>query len=152
VTTPDFSPSAAEQQAFALTSDNEWVIVVQPQSAVERFQCAPEQRFHFAIARRNVILLQGEFSLERGQGLADRLQEVSENLQSGKLHKAFHSIGRAQGAKIRKLGSCKGMCPFVCPGSRFDEIRLKYSWKVSQDMRQRGSRLFLGWETPIVTS
>jgi len=143
--TPDFSANAApDQAAFALTSDEEWVIVTQAQ--------VKSGFFHFAIARRDVILMQGEFSLEADMRLSRRLDQVAEELGNGKLHTAFHKLARAQGVKkLRKPQACKGMCPWVCPVGRFEEIRLKYSWKVPADMRQRGSRLFLGWETPLVT-
>lgn len=143
---PDFSPnSTPDQNAFALTNDEEWVMVTQPQSQAGFF--------HFAIARRDVVLMQGEFSLEEGQPLSRRLEQVTEELRNGKLHVAFHKLARAQGVrKLRKPRSCKGMCPWVCPGARFDDIRLEYSWKVPAALRQRGLRLFLGWETPIVTS
>lgn len=144
--TPDFSPSRSpDQAAFALTSDEEWVIVTEAQ--------LKPGFFHFAIARRDVILMQGEFSLEPGMGLGRRLEQVGEELGNGKLHVAFHKLARAQGVKkLRKPQACKGMCPWTCPGLRFEEIRLKYSWKVPSNLRQRGMRLFLGWETPLVSS
>ena len=129
---------STEQAAFAL--DREWVIVTQPAG----------ERFHFAIARRDTILLQGIFSLEPGQVLGDRLEQVSRELRNGRLHEAFHKMTRSLGVKIRKPQSCKGTCPWVCPGNQFVDVNEKYALKVPQDLRRRGLRIFQGWEMPII--
>jgi len=128
------------QSAYALTSDEEWVMVVQGES----------EFVHFAIARRDVILMQGIFSLEEGQTLSGRIEQASRELQSGRLHLAFHDLARAQGVRIRNSRSCDGKCPWACGASAFEAAVAKYGQKVPTALRARGYRVFQSWETPII--
>jgi hypothetical protein len=126
-----------------LGHDDEWLIGVQPSDRITRF--------HFAIIRDGIILLQGDFDMLPGEDLGERMHSAFKDWKHRprSWHALFHKACR--GLKPELPLGCNGKCPWMCARVDLKKTAETWSWIVPPVQRRQGNNVFRAWAEPPKT-